>query len=94
MSVPVVQSCREELESLRREGREPALVERLSQLVSLHDFATRLVWTARGDEIPEAVLGFVMDALEADSGLKGHRFELTLTAPELKDPIFVKFEVK
>jgi hypothetical protein len=28
------------------------------------------------------------------TGLKGHRFELTMTAPELTDPIFVKFEVK
>lgn len=68
MTLPVVQRCREELESLRREGREPALVARLSQLVALHDFATRLVWTARGDEIPDAVLGFVMGELEAGSG--------------------------
>ena len=28
------------------------------------------------------------------TGLKNHRFELTMTAPELTDPIFVKFEVK
>ena len=28
------------------------------------------------------------------TGLKGHHFELTMTAPELTDPIFVKFEVK
>ncbi|HZO07855.1 MAG TPA: hypothetical protein VFC77_00645, partial [Myxococcota bacterium] len=68
MTVPVVQKCREELDSLRREGREPALVARLQQLVSLHDFTTRLVWTARGDEIPDAVLGFVMGELEAASG--------------------------
>ena len=69
MTVPVVQKCREELESLRREGREPALVARLSQLVALHDFATRLVWTARGDEIPDAVLGFVMGELDVASGV-------------------------
>jgi phosphoserine phosphatase RsbU/P len=69
LTVPVVQKCREELESLRREGREPALVARLSQLVALHDFATRLVWTSRGDEIPEAVLGFVMGELEVGSGV-------------------------
>ncbi len=69
MTVPVVQRCREELESLRREGREPALVARLSQLVALHDFATRLVWTARGDEIPDTVLGFVMGELEAAAGV-------------------------
>ena len=69
MTVPVVQKCREELESLRREGREPALVARLQQLISLHDFTTRLVWTARGDEIPDAVLGFVMGELEVASGV-------------------------
>jgi hypothetical protein len=68
VTVPVVQKCREELEALRREGREPALVARLSQLVALHDFATRLVWTARGDEIPDAVLGFVMGELDVASG--------------------------
>lgn len=28
------------------------------------------------------------------TGLKGHSFELTMTAPELTEPIFVKFEVK
>lgn len=28
------------------------------------------------------------------TGLKGHKFELTMSAPELTDPIFVKFEVK
>jgi len=69
VTVPVVQKCREELEALRREGREPALVARLSQLVALHDFATRLVWTARGDEIPDAVLGFVMGELDVASGV-------------------------
>ncbi len=68
MTIPVVQRCREELDSLRREGREPALVERLSQLVSLFDFTTRLGWTASGDEVPDATLGFVMGELEAVSG--------------------------
>jgi hypothetical protein len=28
------------------------------------------------------------------TGLKGHTFELTMTAPELQDPIFVKFFVE
>jgi sigma-B regulation protein RsbU (phosphoserine phosphatase) len=68
LSIPVVQRCREELESLRREGREPALVERLSQLVSLFDFTTRLGWTASGDEVPEAALGFVMGEMDAAAG--------------------------
>jgi hypothetical protein len=41
--------------------------------------------------------GYLMDMIyfpQPGTGLKGHRFELTMTAPELKDPIFVKFEVK
>ncbi|HEY8232015.1 MAG TPA: SpoIIE family protein phosphatase [Vicinamibacteria bacterium] len=69
MTLPVVQKCREELLALDREGREPALHARLSQLVSLLDFATRLVWTARGDEVPDAVLGFVMGELQASAGV-------------------------
>ena len=28
------------------------------------------------------------------TGLLGHKFELVMTAPELTDAIFVKFEVK
>jgi hypothetical protein len=28
------------------------------------------------------------------TGLKGHKFELSMSTPELTDPIFVKFEVK
>jgi len=68
VTVPVVQKCREELESLRREGREPALVSRMSQLVSLLDLTTRLGWTARGDEIPDAALSFVMGEMGVESG--------------------------
>ena len=41
--------------------------------------------------------GYLLDMLyfpRPATGLIGHKFELTLTAPELTDPIFVKFEVK
>jgi sigma-B regulation protein RsbU (phosphoserine phosphatase) len=69
VTVPVVQKCREELDALRREQREPALVARTSQLLSLLDFSTRLVWTTRGDEIPEAVLCFVMGELDVATGV-------------------------
>ena len=69
MTLPVVQRCREELLALDREGREPALHAQLSQLVSLLDFATRLVWTSRGDDVPDAVLGFVMGELQASAGV-------------------------
>jgi sigma-B regulation protein RsbU (phosphoserine phosphatase) len=68
VTVPVVHRCREELEALRREGREPALAARLSQLLSLLDFSTRLGWTSRGDEIPDAALCFVMGELDAAAG--------------------------
>lgn len=68
MTIPVVQKCREELETLRREGREPALVTHLSQLVTLLDFTTRLGWTASGEEIPHAALGFLMGEMEVAAG--------------------------
>lgn len=41
--------------------------------------------------------GYLMDMLYfpiPTTGLKGHKFELAMTAPELTDAIFVKFEVK
>lgn len=41
--------------------------------------------------------GYILDMIyfpQPSTGVKGHRFELTMTAPELTDPIFVKFEVK
>jgi hypothetical protein len=41
--------------------------------------------------------GYILDMIYfplPSTGIKGHRFELTMTAPELTDPIFVKFEVK
>ncbi len=41
--------------------------------------------------------GYLVDFVyfpKPPTGVKGHRFELTMTAPELEDPIFVKFEVK
>ena len=68
MTIPVVQKCREELESLRREGREPALVARLSQLLSLLDLTTRLGWTPSGGEIPDAALAFVMGEMAVSGG--------------------------
>jgi len=68
VTIPVVQKCREELETLRLEGREPALVARLSQLVSLLDLTTRLGWTQSGGEIPDAALAFVIGEMEVGAG--------------------------
>ncbi len=41
--------------------------------------------------------GYVLDMLyfpKPENGVKGHRFELFLRAPELEDAVFVKFEVR
>src|SRR5262245_11766438 len=41
--------------------------------------------------------GYMIDMIyfpTPTTGLKGHRFELTMSTSELTDPIFVKFEVK
>ena len=49
------------------------------------------------DRIQLPQYGYVLDMLYFPmpaTGLRGHKFELTMTAPELTDPIFVKFEVK
>jgi hypothetical protein len=49
------------------------------------------------DTIQLPRFGYFLDMLYfpmPTTGLKGHKFELSMTAPELTDPIFVKFEVK
>lgn len=49
------------------------------------------------DTVQLPKFGYLMDVLYfpmPGTGLRGHKFELAMTAPELTDPIFVKFEVK
>lgn len=49
------------------------------------------------DTVQLPKFGYMMDMLYfpmPTTGLKGHKFELAMTAPELTDAIFVKFEVK
>lgn len=49
------------------------------------------------DDVQLPKFGYLLDMLYfpmPSTGLLGHKFELTMTAPELTDPIFVKFEVK
>jgi hypothetical protein len=49
------------------------------------------------DRVQVPKFGYVLDMIyfpQPTTGLMGHTFELTMTAPELTDPIFVKFEVK
>ncbi len=48
------------------------------------------------DNVQLPKFGYLMDMLYfpmPTTGLRGHRFELTMTAPELTDAVFVKFEV-
>jgi len=52
-----------------------------------------LVW----DRISIPKHGYILDFIyfpQPKNGLKGHRFELFMSAPELEDPVFVKFIVK
>ena len=49
------------------------------------------------DNVQLPKFGYLLDMLYFPmpaTGLIGHKFELTMTAPELTDPVFVKFEVK
>ena len=49
------------------------------------------------DNVQLPKFGYLLDMLYfpmPTTGLIGHKFELTVTAPELTDPVFVKFEVK
>ena len=49
------------------------------------------------DRIELPKFGYILDMVYLPTpkiGLKGHTFELAMTAPELTDAIFVKFEVK
>jgi hypothetical protein len=49
------------------------------------------------DRVQLPQYGYLLDMVYfpiPTTGLMGHRFELTVTAPELTDAVFVKFEVK
>lgn len=62
---------------------------------------TRQMRTSRSSLVRDLVslpkFGYVIDYLyfkHPVTGVKGHKFELFMQAPELPDPVFVKFEVK
>ena len=49
------------------------------------------------DRVALPKFGYLMDMLYFPipaTGIKNHRFELFVSAPELEDPVFVKFEVR
>ena len=58
---------------------------------------TRSVGTIVTDRVELPRYGYIIDMIYFPgpaTGLKGHKFELSMSAPELTDPLFVKFEVK
>ena len=49
------------------------------------------------DRVALPKFGYIMDMLyfpAPATGIKGHKFDLFVSAPELQDPVFVKFEVR
>jgi len=58
---------------------------------------TRRVGTVVTDNVELPRYGYIIDMIyfpAPTTGLKGHKFELTMTAPQLTEPIFVKFFVE
>lgn len=61
---PVVFPYQQALDQFRREGREPPLLKRMSELISLLDLTTTLSSGLPGDEILDAALLIVMGELQ------------------------------
>ena len=68
MSTPVVFQYQRALDEFRREGREPPLLKRMSELISLLDLSTTLGSTLTGAEILDAALLIVMGELQVARG--------------------------
>ena len=68
MSTPVVFQYQRALDEFRREGREPPLLKRMSELISLLDLSTTLGSTLSGTEILDAALLIVMGELQVARG--------------------------
>lgn len=68
MSVPVVFQYQLALDQFRREGREPPLLKRMSELISLLDLTTTLNVGLTNEEILNAALLIVMGELQASRG--------------------------
>ncbi|HEY7514370.1 MAG TPA: hypothetical protein VIC87_07830, partial [Vicinamibacteria bacterium] len=60
MLTPVVFPYQRALDEFRREGREPPLLKRMSELISLLDLTTTLSSGLAGEEILDAALLTVM----------------------------------
>ncbi|HXK09607.1 MAG TPA: SpoIIE family protein phosphatase [Vicinamibacteria bacterium] len=68
MTTPVVFQYQQALDEFRREGREPPLLKRMSELISLLDLTTTLGSTLSGAEILDAALLIVMGELQVSRG--------------------------
>ena len=68
MSTPVVFQYQQALDQFRREGREPPLLKRMSELISLLDLTTTLSSGLSNEEILDAALLLVMGELQASRG--------------------------
>ena len=68
MSAPVVVPYQQALDGFRREGREPALLKRMSELISLLDLSTTLGSRLGGAERLDAALLIVMGELGVSRG--------------------------
>ncbi len=69
MPPPVVFQYQQALDQFRREGREPPLLKRMSELISLLDLTTTLSAGLPGTEILDAALLIVMGELAASRGV-------------------------
>ncbi len=68
MLTPVVFPYQRALDEFRREGREPPLLKRMSELISLLDLTTTLSSGLAGEEILDAALLTVMGELQVGRG--------------------------
>jgi sigma-B regulation protein RsbU (phosphoserine phosphatase) len=68
VTTPVVYQYQRALDEFRREGREPPLLKRMSELISLLDLTTTLGSSLSGDEILDAALLIVMGELQVARG--------------------------
>src|SRR5262249_52513199 len=68
MPTPVVFPYQRALDEFRREGREPPLLKRMSELISLLDLTTTLNSGLEGEEILDAALLTVMGELQVARG--------------------------
>ena len=69
MSTPVVFQYQQALDEFRREGREPPLLKRMSELISLLDLTTTLNSTLCSGDILDAALLIVMGELQIARGV-------------------------